>query len=210
MKIDQEPAYTNLLTAELVKEAGEMAGRAFLNDPLSLYAESDAAKRTRFITKLCTDSLRYGQRHGQVFRAGLANSLKGVAMWLPPQKPSVDLVKMLQAGAISWPFTFGWSTFSRFNHCQELCEQHHKKLMPEPHWYLMILAVDPESQGQGVGSKLLQPILTKADQEKLPCYLETYNQANLAFYARYGFKTVEELTISSGGPSVWMLRRNPL
>ena len=40
-------------------------------------------------------------------------------------------------------------------------------------WYLALLGVDHDMQGQGVGSCILQPILARADAEQHPCYLET-------------------------------------
>jgi GNAT superfamily N-acetyltransferase len=40
----------------------------------------------------------------------------------------------------------------------------------QPHWYLEIMVVNPASQGQGVGSRLLQPILKQASEEGLACY----------------------------------------
>jgi MFS family permease len=52
----------------------------------------------------------------------------------------------------------------------------------KPHWYLWLLGVDPDRQGQGVGSALLAPILARADAEGLPCALETLTERNVWFY----------------------------
>src|SRR5260370_15670035 len=53
--------------------------------------------------------------------------------------------------------------------------------------YLSIVAVDPASQGQGFGRKLLEPTLGEADCVSATCYLETFNQRNRVFYDRLGF-----------------------
>ena len=35
-----------------------------------------------------------------------------------------------------------------------------------PHWYLAIMGVDPQWQGKGIGSKLMQPALETLDAER--------------------------------------------
>jgi GNAT superfamily N-acetyltransferase len=48
----------------------------------------------------------------------------------------------------------------------------HKRIMPDPHWYPVVLGVGPACQGQGIGSALIQPVLKRADADGVPCYLE--------------------------------------
>ena len=43
----------------------------------------------------------------------------------------------------------------------------------EPHWYVFVLGVRPERQGEGLGRALLDPALARADRDRLPAYLET-------------------------------------
>ncbi len=88
-------------------------------------------------------------------------------------------------------------------------EKIHKARVPEPHWYLMVVGVDPELQGQGVGSALVREVLAFADRESKPCYLETSEHRNLSFYERVGFAVLEEATLSKGGPKAWAMRREP-
>jgi ribosomal protein S18 acetylase RimI-like enzyme len=96
---------------------------------------------------------------------------------------------------------------TRFGDFMELMSEHHERMMPEPHWYLMILGVDPAHQGAGIGSALIAPTLAEADAAGLPCYLETAKERNLAFYRRHGFDVRHEAHIPGGGPKVWMMAR---
>jgi len=91
----------------------------------------------------------------------------------------------------------------------EIMERIHKKHVPEPHWYLAIVAVDPELQGRGLGSALVKEGLMQADQAHCPSYLETSEQRNLAFYERQGFVVVETVILGDGGPPAWAMRREP-
>lgn len=56
-------------------------------------------------------------------------------------------------------------------------------------YYLWYIGVLPESQGRGVGGKLLSEIIDDAKSMDRPIYLETSTVENLPFYERYGLKT---------------------
>ncbi len=84
-----------------------------------------------------------------------------------------------------------------------------RSVVPVDHWYLQYIAVDPMAQGQGLGGRLLQPGLDRADASALPCYLETLERRNLGFYARHGFTVVAEGRLPGNGPPYWGLARPP-
>ncbi|MCP5025407.1 MAG: GNAT family N-acetyltransferase [Actinomycetia bacterium] len=58
----------------------------------------------------------------------------------------------------------------------------------EPHWYLHKIAVHPARQGAGVGQRLLDPILVRADEGGYVIHLESSNPRNRSFYHRNGFE----------------------
>ncbi len=61
-------------------------------------------------------------------------------------------------------------------------------------WYLMVIGVDPVSQGQGYASKLLKPMLARLDEDSLPGYPETQKEKNATLYQHFGFNVIEEFT----------------
>jgi ribosomal protein S18 acetylase RimI-like enzyme len=69
-----------------------------------------------------------------------------------------------------------------------LLDQKMKGILEQDHWFLFILGVDPKYQKQGFGTAMLDPILGRIDQEKLPVMLDTNKKENLAYYGRFGFK----------------------
>jgi len=60
---------------------------------------------------------------------------------------------------------------------------------------LMLLGVDPNKQGQGYGSRLMQYIFIDSKEKGQPCYLETHGNKNVEFYKRLGFKVVSDGTV---------------
>jgi ribosomal protein S18 acetylase RimI-like enzyme len=91
----------------------------------------------------------------------------------------------------------------------EVMGKFHTKYVPEPHWYLLIVGVDPALQGKGLGSALVKEGLARADDTRCPCYLETSEERNLAFYERLGFVVVGTAPLGKGAPPGWAMRREP-
>jgi hypothetical protein len=56
---------------------------------------------------------------------------------------------------------------------------------------------------------LLQPVLTRADEEEVPCCLETVTEINVAFYEKRGFKVIWDRDTPIQGAHVWMMLRDP-
>lgn len=78
----------------------------------------------------------------------------------------------------------------------------------EPHWYLSVLSVSPESQRQGHGGALIRPGLEAADADRVGCWLETQRESNVPFYARFGFELIRRIEIDPEIP-LWLMWRPP-
>jgi predicted N-acetyltransferase YhbS len=74
-----------------------------------------------------------------------------------------------------------------------------------------VLSVRPEHQRHGLGSRLVRPIIERADGDGMPCHLETADPANVAFYRQFGFEVVDAAleVIPGGGPTLTTMRRPP-
>jgi ribosomal protein S18 acetylase RimI-like enzyme len=76
-----------------------------------------------------------------------------------------------------------------------------------PHYYLGVIGTDPNLQGHGIGTQLLQAFcdLSASDRLSGGVYLETAKASNLGFYERAGF--VETGRGNLGTETLWCLYR---
>lgn len=190
-----------------IEGAGRVLGRAFWDDPAAIYVMPDDAKRTEQLAWFMTSAARYGDLFGSVDTT--AEKVEGAAIWLPPAETHVSDEKMSEAGFDELPDRLGEDGHERFGNMFGRMDELHERDVPEPHWYLFILGVDPPRQGQGLGSSIIRRGLDRADAERLPCYLETMKARNVPFYQKHGFEVVVDEIIPNGGPRLWTMKRQP-
>jgi len=53
----------------------------------------------------------------------------------------------------------------------------------------------------------VKAVLSRIDEEHLPCYLDTEEEENVPLYQRYGFRVVEELIIPDTDIRLWAMLR---
>jgi GNAT superfamily N-acetyltransferase len=194
------------ITHEPPVQLGYGLCQAFYDEPNFSYIFPDTRVRRvalpwffgRFVVGL-------GLNYGAVFTA---NGVDGAAVWLRPNT-TIRVGGALRAGLLFMPFRFGWQSFGRSIHLGSYLERLRQQSAPTQHWYLMALGVAPSRQGRGLGRALLQPILTRADAEQVPCYLETFTERNVQFYQKLGFTVVVHDHIPKGGPPFWTMVRTP-
>lgn len=194
---------TRVRLADAHRIAGLLA-RAFQDDPLMRYAIPDASQRARFLPSLIGLTVRYGCRYGEVYATP---GYEGAAIWFPPERTTMLLWRMLRVGMFAVPLRIPWPILRRFNAANACSTAVHERCAPGAHWFLVQLGVEPSHQRQGIASRLLQPMLARIDAAALPCYLETENEANIAFYQRHGFRVVADDVVPRGGPRIWALVR---
>ncbi len=192
-----------LLTSDRVTEASQVLAAAFADDPMTLFFFPDASRR-RGYAWVHAATLRMGLSLGATYTTP-GPRVEGVVAFHPPGRYPLPL--WLQVWHFrAAPLRLSPLTLLRGMRVSAILGRVHPR---EPHWYLAILAVHPDRQRQGIGSFLITPTLERADRDRLPVYLETTKEANLAYYRRFGFEVLQELTVPGGGPQVWTMLRPP-
>src|SRR5262245_2063251 len=199
-------AHVVQLTEQHIEVAGETLARGFLNDPLTVYMIPDKHERARLLPSHFTPFVRYGHLFGEVFTTP---ALDAVAIWLPSAAAEITPDRAARSGLDQIEAAIGSAAWGRFDRVMAYAEQLHHSAEPGPHWYLPVIGVDPSRQQHGVGTALLRTMLSRADAEGLPCYLETYQPTNVRFYERNGFTIVAHGREPSSGLLYWAFKRPP-
>lgn len=185
--------------------AADLAGtlaRAFYDDPLFGWLLPDPSQRGAILRRGFELYLsRIWLRHEETYTVG---DSAGVCVWEPPGtwKPAVREQLSLLPAMLR---VFG-RNLPRLLRTLSAVERNHPT---EPHFYLAFVGVDPDSQGRGMGSILMHPVVKRCDAEGVPAYLEASAPRNRALYERHGFEATEEIRPGRGGPPMWRMWRDP-
>jgi ribosomal protein S18 acetylase RimI-like enzyme len=188
-----------------VEQVAQVISQAFVDDPLCAYMLP--MRRTRIGT-LKKFFRAYGTVNIQNQRGfGVGQLLKGVAFWLEPNKPDISINVKSLGLFVPLLFTFYTIGFFRARSIIKQTDLLHQKYTGEPHYYLDNIGVLPSEQGKGISSRLIRPLLEKADAEKVIVYTDTVTLNNVSLYEHFGFQCMEECAVGRTGITVWALRR---
>jgi ribosomal protein S18 acetylase RimI-like enzyme len=139
--------------------------------------------------------------HGHVYTT---DDLGAAALWSPPGKWKIP-APTIARHTHTMLRLYGWRFVPNLMVLADM-EKHHPH---EPHYYLEIIGTDPDRQGRGLGSALIEPMVERADREGVGMYLESSKESNVGFYARFGFRVTRELHHRRNGPTMWLMWRDP-
>ncbi|MCB1646779.1 MAG: GNAT family N-acetyltransferase [Pseudomonadales bacterium] len=138
-------------------------------------------------------------------RKGLAQTSSDrscVALWEPPQQTNSLATQLWHLLRV---YLLLKGNLNRAVRLQARIDSYRPRF---PVWYLAYLATDPDRQGEGLGGKILNPVLELADRSRQSIYLDCSNRENLSFYFGHGFRLLDEVT-SPDGPTLWPMIREP-
>jgi GNAT superfamily N-acetyltransferase len=164
--------------------------------------------RAKILPTFFRATVRDAVPFGSVLSAWTSDRVDAVAVWLPPGRFPWTPMRKLRATAaflrIMAAAPRAFMPFARFGAGVEAAHR------DAPHWYLVVMSVRPERQGQGLGKALVKPILERADYDGVACRLETADPNNIPFYQRLGFSVVDAAFAPiPGGPSLTTFHRSP-
>lgn len=186
---------------------GRALASAFFNEPNFTYIISDDKRRMKVLSWFFgTFVVNLGKIFGETYTSENAS---GAAIWMKPEE-NVNFWGAIRAGLLKMPFHFRFDEIRRSMKLSNYIEQIRDENAPQPHWYLIALGVEPDVQGRGLGSLLLEPVLSRADRDGTECYLETFSEKSRDFYYKFGFEVIEKHQVPQEGPLFWSMCRKPV
>lgn len=203
------------LPGERLEEAVAVLIHCFHDNPNFVDLFPGDRARSRALPRMFAAGLRDASGFGHVYaaerrvEASAGEDLAGVAVWLPPGAFPLTAARQLHAlprmaGVLA---AAPRSARRLLRYTAGIARLH----PAQPYWYLEVVGVDPAVQGLGIGTQLLESVLTLADRTGRPCYLETMTEHNVGWYRGLGFEVREAgIRFVPGRPSNWTMIRHPV
>jgi ribosomal protein S18 acetylase RimI-like enzyme len=185
---------------EDVEPLAAMLARSFFDDPVTRWVYASERRRPYWAQRFFRWQV---ERLLDQDATWTVDDRAGAALWALPGRWREDTRETLRLLRLTLP-----GVLPRLPRVLMGLGQVEARHPPGRHFYLAVLGVDPSRQGEGLGSQVIRPGLDLCDQERLPAYLETGKERNLAFYGRHGFEVLDRLELPKG-PPVWFLWREP-
>jgi GNAT superfamily N-acetyltransferase len=196
------------LRAEYVRPAANALAASLADDPANSYALPDPDRRERALRSFLSAPVRDALPFNTASVAVAGTEVIGAAVWLPPRAYPWSLTRKLRAARAFLPVLL--AAPRSLPALMRLGANVERAFPDAPVWYLEVVGIRPGAQRRGIGTRLLQPGLARADADRLPCYLETPRPENIPFYERLGFRVEREgIELLPGGPTHWTMARKP-
>ncbi len=179
-----------------IESCVQVITNAFKNDPLFTHALSSDVEKASFSRFLLKKSLILGEKcivmKDQTTILGVASYEKDSGSVLK------GLIKMVRFNFIREIITLkrmlSPDSFAFFNRYMRFTTSVRPKV---PHYYLVFIGIAPEAQGRGLGRTIIEAIHARVDADKtsIGIGLDTENEANVAYYEKFGYELKEQRTI---------------
>lgn len=197
-----EPPAVRRATPQDIPALARMLARAFQDDPVASWAWRPNALRLGALERFQAARLRQLIAGEEVWTT---DELTCAALWALPGRWHMTLRETAAlVPSFLHPRLFGRMPLVALG-WEKLERGHPRK---PPHFYLAVLGTEPAAQGRGLGSAVLGGVLEQCDRDGVGAYLESSKERNIDFYARHGFRVLEEIRLLRG-PRMWAMWRDP-
>jgi GNAT superfamily N-acetyltransferase len=174
--------------------AGQVFTASHSNYPGFAFMFPDPEARARALRPFMVATAHDAALHGHPLAAVDDDGVLGVALWMGPGEfPLTTSRKARMTPAL---LRVGWAAPRCFGRFIRVGASLERAFPSEPCWYLQAMGVHPRSQRRGVGTQLIEPVLRRADEDRMPCYLQTSDPANVAYYERFGFAVTQPAIVT--------------
>lgn len=187
-------------------QAGLNGADAFQDDPMwAAVLEGETDEKLAICLEI---SFRHCLKYGAVYSPD--QSLEGLIAVVPGKFCDMSMWRMIMAGSFPLMGKMGTPLGKKMElYFDPLIKDQKENMRGRNYIYIFLLGVKKESQGKGIGGKLLRAIIAECDQKGQAIYLETETEENVQIYEHFGFKTVKKTALPEINCPMWEMVREP-
>jgi ribosomal protein S18 acetylase RimI-like enzyme len=175
---------------------------AFADDPVMSYLSGGKTLAEDELVGFFTAFQKVHRKDGLMFATP---GFEAAAVWASPGQWKVAFHEVARYSP-AFVKLYGKRVVNNLGVLKDLEKRH----PTAPHYHLAFIGTAPGHQGKGHASKLIRPMIERADMEGVGMYLESSKESNVGFYARFGFEVTETMTHRRNGPQQWLMWRDPI
>lgn len=195
-----------IVPEERLEELSEAAADAYQDYPLHNWLTKGIYDPVA--SKLIMQTTLAAMKDDAVIYAD-SEELNGFAVWIPMGFTGSKTIPFLKNGGMKLLLHSGLGIIGKLLTYETFAMKLKKKYTGHIDWYLYNLSVRKDAQGKGIAKKLLQPMLTFCDDEKMLVYLETNKESNVSLYERFKFELRETNIIPGSSIQHYSMVRDP-
>ncbi len=176
------------LTKKDVEKSAEVISKAFLEYSMfqNILGDQLNEDNIKLVLKfMIKQAILYGKAYA------ISKDMEAIILYSDFKNYKVGFIGSLRAGLLSL-MKIGTEAGKRFTVYDNYSLRTHKESINESHYYVILLGTDPNKQGQGYGTKLMNHLFEEAKEKAKPCYLETHGSKNVEFYKKLGFRIISK------------------
>ena len=169
------------LTNRELRFFANMAGRAYVNDPVHVYATKNPKRRERFVSHFMMERLHTSNGTDYFY---IDDENRGLCVWRKAHNEYgvLDFLKCPDWLYLYWFWPNTLRTLSAYAPLDV-------KAFDDKTWIISPVFVAPEHQGQGIATALIRQGIADLTAQGLHCGLEAQDEQNVRLYERLGFRT---------------------
>jgi ribosomal protein S18 acetylase RimI-like enzyme len=167
---------------------------------------ADALTPKMAMLKYLEYSMREAQQYGELVLPNVQPY--GVSIWSKPLSDKIETKKSAQKKSFIEQ-EMGSDSLKTYNEIVAFMSDKTDPLIDKEAFYLSIVGVLPQFQGQGLGPNLITNVLRETDRLNVATYLETFTARNMSFYQRLGYRDLGSFDEPTTKAKYWVMMREP-
>ncbi len=166
-----------------LREYAEIAGRAYVNDPVHTYATKNPERRKRFVYHFMMERLNTSNGEDYIF---IDDENKGMCVWRKAHNEYgvIDFLKCPDWLYLYWFWPNTLRTLKAYSSLDV-------KVFDENTYIISPVFVAPECQGRGTATNLIKAGMDYLAPQGCKFGLEAQDEKNVEFYRKLGFEVID-------------------